>query len=94
MRTALLFVTILVGCGNASAEDSARADHIGRWSVSPVSGDPIKLGDKLHFLAWRIDTATGNIEVCEFQTNGFTMAGQKVYCTAPTAPQGIEPGPR
>ena len=97
MRTLLRAVTVMAatvvllsGCDKQPAQQSTTADEesegdvVGRWTVVPAPGGPLKQGDALLYFGWRIDTVTGGLEMCTFDVGGQTVASAPGAATPPT----------
>lgn len=60
-RIAILMAALLVlaGCGKSGVKPS------GRWAVIPAS-TALETGGASTFSAWRLDTITGDLELCQY----------------------------
>jgi hypothetical protein len=75
MRAFLGIVLGLLISSGASAQNAP-----GRWQLLPVYGPPIDVKGTPHYLAWRLDTETGALQMCTYDPGGWKR---------PEAPEGV-----
>lgn len=56
----------------------AKADEQPRWVVVPAAASPVTSSGTPYIFAWRLDTRTGNLEMCTYDPGGWVNAVTKL----------------
>jgi hypothetical protein len=68
----------------------------GRWTVVPAANGPTVVAGTTYFFAWRLDTQTGNLELCTYDPGGWKnavtgyIASESLNCTLPAKGNPLE----
>jgi hypothetical protein len=84
----------LVGCSEPKSDAPQKLYDGGDWQVVPVQGSPFEDDGEYYWSAWRINTKTGDIEFCTFdsgdpnpkRTNTHPNAGG-ITCSSESQPR-------
>lgn len=84
----------LAGCEapTVSEQPKAPAPEFGRWTIVPALSAPVTVAGTSYLFGWRLDTKTGDLELCTYDPGGWISAvtkmpaPQAVSCTVPDKP--------
>jgi hypothetical protein len=95
VMAATLLMTALLATPEALAQQVGDGNKIGRYTVTPVFGGAIEVDGTPHYFAWRLDTATGDLQVCVYDPGGWKRPGipggvvsEKLTCTPAASANG------
>jgi hypothetical protein len=65
----VLVALALAGCNEGASSSGSKAppEPSGRWSIAPATSST-----ESTYFAWRIDTETGGLEMCEYNLSWYT----------------------
>lgn len=78
---AILVALLLAGCDQPASKEPAQPvvkNDFGRWVIVPAANAPSNVAGTLYFFAWRLDTKTGDVEVCTYDPGGWMNAATKM----------------
>jgi len=97
LKTMRIRFLLAIVIGLLCATNQSFADTVGRWQLMPVIGPPIDVGGTPHYYAWRLDTVTGDLQMCAYDPGGWKrleapdgVVKETLDCTTPLA----APAPR
>jgi hypothetical protein len=77
----VIFAIVLAGCDDPVAREPPKMPAIaefGRYTIVPASNNPVLASGTSYLFAWKLDTKTGDIEVCTYDPGGWINAATKM----------------
>lgn len=97
VRNSFVLLAMTLGsCSKARPEavaPSPEQTQFGRWTITPASNGAVTIDGHPYLLAWRLDTKTGDIELCTFDPNPQPISGAvppALSCSEPAEASGRE----
>jgi hypothetical protein len=81
----VVVAVFLTGCERAATQAErpiTAASEIGRWQVVPASAQAVMSSGTPFFFAWRIDSKTGALELCTYNTGGYLAVAKAATAEA------------
>ncbi len=74
---ACLVVAALTSARAQAPNTKTASSENGRWVVVPATANPLVNQGTPYMFAWRLDTKTGDLEMCTYDPGGWTRAVSK-----------------
>lgn len=74
---ACLVVAALTSASAQTPNTKTASSENGRWVVVPATANPVVNQGTPYMFAWRLDTKTGDLEMCTYDPGGWTRAISK-----------------